>query len=514
MKVSGDPDVVERFKETVRKRDAAGLRTLLAAHAELHAEIDRPIFDSEPAIVFCRHDRALVDALLDAGAEINARSQFWGRTVGVLDDNGALREYLIHRGALPQIDEFVEAVKAGDAARVRALLSGSPALREHVNRPLFHFGAQAIVAAKAHREIVQTLLEFGADINVRSDWWAGGFGVLDGTDPEQAAWLIERGAIVDIHAAAWLGMRDKVKEWLAQDPSLVHAPGGDGQRPLHWASTTEIIDLLLDSGADITARDVDHQATAAQYKVRDTNLCRHLIARGADVDIFMASALDDRALVQRVLDADPGCVTARIGRPGYAPVPPGHIYQWKLGANLSVLLVAAQYASPDVYELIVSRSPAKERFLAACRRADEKTAETILASQPTLVTGLREEDRAQLVEAAFGHDLAALELMLKLGFDVNARGSEGFTAVSHAALCGYVRIVRVLIEHGADLEIQSDYGGNALQSCQWGSLNFRDAKGDYPACAEALLQGGARLTYPDFGSEGVRDVLRRHRAGS
>lgn len=512
MKVAGDPGVVERFTETVRKRDAAGLRTLLAAHPELRAEIDRPIFDSEPAIVFCRHDRAMVDALLDAGAEINARSQFWGRTVGVLDDNDAMREYLIHRGALPEIDDFVEAVKAADAAKVRSLLSGSPALGQHIDRPLFHFGAQAIVAAKAHREIVETLLEFGADISVRSDWWAGGFGVLDGTDPDQAAWLIERGAIVDIHAAAWLGMRDKVKEWLAKDASLVHAPGGDGQRPLHWASTTEIIDLLLDSGADINARDVDHQATAAQYKVRETDLCRHLIARGAEVDIFMAAALDDRALVERVLDADPGCLTARIGQPGYAPVPPGHIYQWHLGANLSVLLVAAQYASPDVYELIFSRSPAKEQFLAACRRADEATAAKILAAHPTLLGELPAEDRAQIVEAAFGHDLPALELMLKLGFDVNTRGSEGFTPVSHAALCGYVHIVRVLIAHGADLEIRSDCGGTALESCQWGSLNFRDKKGDYPACAEALVQAGARVAHPDFGSQGVREVLKRQSA--
>ena len=57
---------------------------------------------------------------------------------------------------------------------------------------------------------------------------------------------------------------------LAADPSLVHAPGGDGQRPLHFASTTAIIDLLLEHGADINARDVDHQSTAAQYRVRDT----------------------------------------------------------------------------------------------------------------------------------------------------------------------------------------------------------------------------------------------------
>jgi Ankyrin repeats (many copies)/Ankyrin repeat len=511
--VASDPNLLERFKETVRNRDAAGLRRLFAEHPELGAAIDRPIFDTEPAIVFCRRDRAMVEALLDAGADINARSQFWGRTVGVLDDTPAMRAFLIERGALPEIDDFVDAVKAADATKVRSLLAARPALRQHINRPLFHFGAQAIVAAKDHREMVGTLLEFGADINVRSDWWAGGFGVLDGTDLQQAAWLIDRGAVVDIHAAAWLGMIDRVKEWLANDPSLVHAPGGDGQRPLHFARTKEIIDLLLDSGADINARDVDHQATAAQYKIRERELCRHLIARGADVDIFMAAALDDRDLVQRVLDADPACVTARIGQPGYAPVPPGHIYQWKLGGNLSVLLVAAQYASPDVYDFIFSRSPAKEQFLAACRRADDTAASTIVAAHPNLLRELPAGDRAQLVEAAADHDVPALELMLKLGFDVNARGGEGFTAVAQAALRGYVHVVRVLIEHGADLTIRSVYGGAALESCQWGSLNFRATNGDYPACTEALLAAGVPVVWPDFGTDEVRAVIRRHVAG-
>jgi hypothetical protein len=334
--------------------------------------------------------------------------------------------------------------------------------------------------------------------------------VLDNTDPEQAAWLIERGAIVDIHAAAGLGMLDRVKEWLAADPSLVHAPGGDGQRPLHFARTKEIIDVLLDHGADINARDIDHQSTAAQYRVRDTDLCRHLIARGADVDIFMAAALGDRALVERVLATDPGSISARIGQPGYAPVPErDHIYNWKLAKAPTVLLVASKYGGQEVYDLLVSRSPIKERFLAACLLADEANALKALAAHPTLVKELPAEDRAQLGEAAFDNNLPALTLMLKLGFDVNTRGGEGFTPVNHAALRGLVEIVRLLIAHGADVEMRNAYSGTALESCQWGSLNFRDPKGDYPACAEALLQSGATLTYPDFGSDAVQAVLKR-----
>ena len=75
-------------------------------------------------------------------------------------------------------------------------------------------------------------------------------------------------------------------------------------------------------------------------------------------------------------------------------------------------------------------------------------------------------------------------------------------------------MVRALIAHGADLEIRNDYGGTALGSCQWGSLNFRHRAGDYPHCAAALLQAGAQLSSTDFGSEDVQVVLRRHAAGS
>jgi len=43
---------------------------------------------------------------------------------------------------------------------------------------------------------------------------------------------------------------------------LVHARGGDGQTPLHFASTVEIAEFLLAHGAAIDARDVDHEAHA------------------------------------------------------------------------------------------------------------------------------------------------------------------------------------------------------------------------------------------------------------
>ena len=64
-------------------------------------------------------------------------------------------------------------------------------------------------------------------------------------------------------------MADRLREFLKSDPSLVNAKGGDGKRPLHYAASIAVAQLLLDHGADIDALDDDHSSTPAQYLVSD-----------------------------------------------------------------------------------------------------------------------------------------------------------------------------------------------------------------------------------------------------
>ena len=193
-------------------------------------------------------------------------------------------------------EQIKQAFQNNDAELVATLLTRHPALREKINDRTFAFGAPAIhcAAQKRNRQMIDVLLRFGADINARSDWWAGGFGVLDLADAETAAFLIERGAAVDAHAAAHLGMLDKLKQLVASNPDVVHARGGDGKTPLHCASTIEIAEFLLDHGADIDARDIDHESTPAQYMVRSQpDIACYLVRRGCKADILMATALGD-----------------------------------------------------------------------------------------------------------------------------------------------------------------------------------------------------------------------------
>ena len=133
------------------------------------------------------------------------------------------------------MEALTAAIRADDATLVREVLQRHPGLKETINEPLpkYGFDEPAIVAAvhKDNRSMVDALLDAGADVNERTRWWAGGFGVLDFASLGLAEYLISRGAEVDIHAAARLGKIERVRELLKKDPRLVHARGGDGQLP-------------------------------------------------------------------------------------------------------------------------------------------------------------------------------------------------------------------------------------------------------------------------------------------
>src|SRR5438552_3652436 len=205
-----------------------------------------------------------------------------------------------------------EAFEANDAELLGLLLNKYPQLKEVVNQPIGPFDSPAIIRVRS-AAMLDVLLEAGADINARSRWWAGGFGLLDSATPELAAYAIERGAVVDAHAAARLGMLERLRALIGGDPSLVHARGGDGQTPLHFASTVAVAEFLLERGADMDARDIDHESTPAQWMLRERQeVARHLVKRGCWTDVFMAAALGDVELTRRHLDADPKCVYRRV----------------------------------------------------------------------------------------------------------------------------------------------------------------------------------------------------------
>src|SRR5687767_7836314 len=79
------------------------------------------------------------------------------------------------------------ALACDDADGLRRLLSDHPALRGMINEPVCAFDAPPVVVARS-RAMLDVLMEAGADIDARSRWWAGSFGILDGAPPDLAAY--------------------------------------------------------------------------------------------------------------------------------------------------------------------------------------------------------------------------------------------------------------------------------------------------------------------------------------
>ena len=409
-----------------------------------------------------------------------------------------------------------EALKAAvcdsDASRVRELLKKHPELRTRIDDPLSNegFGLYAMFAAvqRSDRATIDVLLEAGADIRKRTEWWAGGFGLLDDCDPSLVDFLVERGAEVDAHSAARLGMMPKLRELVAANPDTVHARGGDGQTPLHFASTVEVAEFLLANGAEMDARDVDHESTPAQYMLRvdqirhypkdRQDVARYLVSRGCHTDLLMASALGDMELVRRHLDNDPNCIRMSVSEqwfPKKNPRSGGTIYIWMLGAHRTAHAVARDFGHEDVFRLLMERTPEELKLALACELGDEAAFRDFLSKRPDAAQTLSEEERQKLPNAAQTNNAEAVRLMLEAGWPVDTPGEAGATALHWAGFHGNAGMARTILRFHPTLELKSrEYAGTALSWAVYGSGNgWHRATGDYVGAIRAMLEAGATL---------------------
>ena len=486
-------------------------KDLLKAHHSADPEAIRRIQASHPrwsgasASQICATRLSLSDAQLVIAREYGFAS--WPKLKTHLD--------AIALETADPIELLKKAFAKDDAALFRKLLARHADLKEKINEPVAAFDAPLITRVRS-RAMLDVLLEAGADINAKSCWWAGGFGLLHDAKSDLAAYAIQRGAFVDVHAAARLGLIKRLQELIAADSGLVHAPGGDGQTPLHFASTIEIAEFLLNHGADINARDVDHESTPAQYMVRDRQeIARYLVQRGCKTDLLMAAALGDARLVHWHLDADPGCIRMRVSNEYFPMINPksgGTIYQWTLGWYVSSHDVARQFGHEEIFQLLMERSPAEVKLLAACWAADERAVRSLLNENPGLVSALSEADCRQVAHAARNNSAAAVGVMLEAGLPVNAVGQHRATPLHWAAFHGNAEMAGDILRYDPPLEVtDADFNATPLGWAIYGSEHgWYCRTGNYAATVERLLQAGVKLADKIAGTDAVKEVLRRY----
>jgi ankyrin repeat protein len=415
------------------------------------------------------------------------------------------------------LDRAKKAFHSDDAPAIRNLLDQHPDFKAHINDPIGPFNSPAIMGVRS-RAMLDALLDAGADINTRSKWWAGGFGILDCASPELAAYAIERGATITAHAAARLGMLDELRALISADPALVHGRGGDGQTPLHFAATVAIADYLLDQGADIDTRDVDHESTPVQYMIaKRQDVARHLIQRGCKTDILAAATLGDIELAGRLMDADPEAIRMRVDDQYFPRINPhsgGTIYQWELGWHVSAVQVARKFDHPEMVDFLMARSPADEKLLNACWLHDKALVRSLLAQHPDITAALTPAGCRQLAHAARNNDTDAARLMLEAGVPVDTHGQHHATPLHWAAWHGNAELVRLILSRGPSLDDTSnDYQGTAAHWAIHGSTGgWHLPSGEHATALELLLDAGVPHPGEVFGTEPVREVLRRYAA--
>ena len=318
----GDP-----VAQALREHDLRRMRDLLDADPALLGRGDR---GSSQPIHWAAMTRQLeaIDELLRRGADINARRMDGARPIHLTNGDYHYRgwrdvprdwpvtpaQVMAHLEARGASIDLPTACHTGDIDRVRELLRQDPSLANRIgDHEGYYLGAGSPLsnaAAAGRMDIVQLLLDHGADPNLREEQFAPKgralYTAVSHGHYEIAKLLLERGAypnppVESSGDALWVAQEwrpDKRLEQLLLSfgarPTMGHGGEERPKEAQNWLRITPLHEAaregdvgkakkLIAAGADLTARDEHLRSTPLAWaaKFGHVEMVKVLLAHGA-----------------------------------------------------------------------------------------------------------------------------------------------------------------------------------------------------------------------------------------
>ncbi|XP_020579830.1 ankyrin-3-like [Phalaenopsis equestris] len=340
--------------------------------------------------------------------------------------DSALRVYYVGSAVLARL------VDSGEMEKVREVLErsdpawGSANSSDTNGQSLLHL---AIASSRA--DLVQLILEFGADVEARS---------RTGQSPLETAAAAGETLIAELLLARG-----------ASTERSIGSPMG----PIHLAAAgghTELLRLLLLKGAAPDAATADgrtslHLAAALQRR----ECAELLLSAGTRADVLggpanetplhLAAAAGDEATTRLLISS--GCAGLREARNG---------------AGKTAFDVAAEEGQRRLFDLL----KAGEGLATAARSGDVRAVVRAI-EMGAAVDGKDGFGWTALMRAGFKGRVEIMKVLIEKGASLDARDEAGYTALHCAAEAGQVEAVEVLVKRGADVELKTGKGKTALE---------------------------------------------------
>ena len=555
--------------EAVTKGDIEQVKQLIAERADIEAKWSDFYNKNEgDPILLARHglrdstplwqaadsnNMDLVKLFVEAGADTNAGS--WPLLCQAVDRNNIdIVEYLIDHGAKVNYPEDwgplqeASALQIDNIEMIKLLLEKGADINGGTLMPALH----TAIFKGPRKDLVELLIQQGADINVKDGWGHNtplyySIGNMlsttnnDNSNVDIMKLLIDNGADVKM-----------------EGNTLIHLAARTGK--------TEVVQLLLEKGADISAKD-DRGRTALHrifdFSNSDSDKARLskdmvglLLAKGLDVNLkdkngrtplHLAAGSADKDIIKLLLDkgANINAKNNNGGTPLHAAcqrgnkevaallIDKGADIDKKNNEGLTPIHQASRSGQKDVVELLIDKGADIEiRSYWDCTPLYE----AIAANQPevaelllnhgakidaiskfwgTIAHGAMRVNRPEMVrwsinkgvdipqlhQAAYFGELDKVKSLISEGANVNKKDVAEFTPLHCATLGQNREIVQLLIDKGADIEARQCGNRTALYNvCERGYLEM----------VKLLIDNGADWKTPgsnrdEFSSNGFDD---------